>query len=416
MRANRWMRGARGGIDLVVLVAAWVVPFLLRFEFNLPPSGQRQLVVLLPYVVFAQFAALSFLGVERQSWRYISLRESIHITRAIAVVSLVLLAARIVAPGLQSLSPRAAYLATPLSIILMNGALAVGGLLAVRVIRRLQSSYVELRHVDRPHETSRVLLIGAGRAGVLVARELDGRPELGIRPIGFVDDNPRKQGTEVHGIPVIGTTADIQALSESRRIDEAIITIASADGATIRRITAACKDARLPTKIIPGIYEIVGGQVNLERIRPVAIEDLLGRDPVELDTTGIRGLVAHDVVMVTGAGGSIGSELCRQLARFDPRKIVLVEQAENALWAVHRELQDDFPTVEVVPAIADVCDRDRIDHLLLEHRPSVLFHAAAHKHVPMMECNPGEAIKNNVLGTRTVADLALARGVERFVM
>ena len=412
-------RGIRASIDLVMLALAFVLAHWLRFDRSIPSDQMVRLLVSLPYVVLLKYALLSIQQVHRHSWRYTSLTEIVAITRAMLAAAMVLTAGRILAPALQSVTSLAVYLQTPYVAIVMDFALSVLLLLSARAFRRLLSEQREQAAVytrTQRDTFQRVLLIGAGRAGVMVARELRQRPDLRMRAIGFVDDDVHKQGQIIHGIPVIGTTDDIPDIVAGRHPDKAIITIASADGATVRRIHGCCTEVGLDTEIIPGIYEIVGGRVELSRIRPVAIEDLLGRDPVELDVSAIRQYVAHDVVMVTGAGGSIGSELCRQLARFDPRTLVLVEQAENALWAIHRELEKEFPELELVPAIADVTDAVRIEHLFLQLRPAAVFHAAAHKHVPMMEWNPGEAIKNNVLGTKTVADAAATHGVQRFVM
>jgi FlaA1/EpsC-like NDP-sugar epimerase len=215
---------------------------------------------------------------------------------------------------------------------------------------------------------------------------------------------------------VLGTTAQIAEVAERKRVKRVLITIANASGQQIRRLTQLCRAAGLDTKIIPGIYEIVGEKVNLSRIRHIAIEDLLGREPVQLDEQIVGGAIRSRVVLVTGAGGSIGSELCRQVCRFGPERLVLVEQFENALFEIHRELASAFPHVPIEPRVADVCDARRMEQVFEATKPALVFHAAAHKHVPMMEWNPGEAVKNNVGGTRVVADLADRMGVERFVL
>jgi FlaA1/EpsC-like NDP-sugar epimerase len=413
-------RAARVAIDIAALAGAYVLAHLVRFDGAVPGDQLGRLVVSLPYVVLLQWAALSAIQTHRVSWRYTSVTELLDLVRALLAAAMVLGAARIIAEPLAGTWGAARYAITPFGIIVSDLVLGVAALAGVRVARRLQAEAAEQRGrtgAAAAGPVRRVLLIGAGRAGVMVARELEQRPDLGMRAVGFVDDDPHKARQVISGVPVVGTTADLPKLAERLRPDQTIISIASADGATIRRITAACEDAGLEPDIIPGVYEIVGGQVNLSRIRPVAIEDLLGREPVELDVSAIRQYVTHDVVLVTGAGGSIGSELCRQLAAFDPKRIVLVEQAENALWAIHRELEASLDgSIDLVPAVADVTDADRIRRLFLLHRPSVVFHAAAHKHVPMMEWNPGEAIKNNVLGTKVVADAAAQHGTRRFVM
>jgi FlaA1/EpsC-like NDP-sugar epimerase len=261
-----------------------------------------------------------------------------------------------------------------------------------------------------------VLLIGAGQAGVMVAREIMNRPDLGLHPVGFLDDDPSKLNTSIGGLPVLGRTGDVRAVAERKHAERALITIANAPGDQIRRIAELCRDAQLETKIIPGIYEIVGEKVNLSRIREVAIEDLLGREPVQLDEEIVSSSISSRVVMVTGAGGSIGSELCRQVSRFGPSRLVLVERYENALFEIHRELTQAFPHVPIEPCIADICDRARMEQVFESAKPELVFHAAAHKHVPMMEWNPCEAVKNNIGGTRTVADLSDQHGVQRFVL
>jgi FlaA1/EpsC-like NDP-sugar epimerase len=260
------------------------------------------------------------------------------------------------------------------------------------------------------------MLIGAGRGGVMVAKEISARPDLAILPVGFIDDDPVKVGTIVHGVPVVGTTAQLAELCAKRGAKQVLITMAAAPGREVRRITKLCEDTHLPVKIIPGVFEIVGGRVNLSRIRSVAIEDLLRREPITLDEEAIFGVVRGRVVLVTGAGGSIGSELCRQICRFGPARLLLVENSENSLYQIDRELRTQFPVLTVVPLVANIRDVGRMEAIFAENRPQVVFHAAAHKHVPMMEMNPTEAVKNNVLGTKIVAELADRHGAAEFVM
>jgi FlaA1/EpsC-like NDP-sugar epimerase len=217
-------------------------------------------------------------------------------------------------------------------------------------------------------------------------------------------------------VPVLGTTADLPRIARQRGAKQAILTMASAPGAAVRTVATACQRAGLNVKILPGLYQLVGGEVNLTRLRDVAIEDLLGRDAVKLDDALISADLSNRVVLVTGAGGSIGSEICRQVSGYRPKQLVLVEQAENALFEIHRELTSAFPDLDIVPCVADICDAARVEHLLQTHAPEVVYHAAAHKHVPMMEWNPCEAVKNNVLGTQKLATLAHQYGVRAFVM
>lgn len=231
-----------------------------------------------------------------------------------------------------------------------------------------------------------------------------------------MDDDTNKTGLVIHGIPVLGTTDQLAKLSKKHQASQALITIASARGDAIRRIVHLCEDANVPVRIIPGIFEILDGKVNLSRIREVSIEDLLGREPIALEQPLIESFIRGKRVLVTGAGGSIGSELCRQIARFSPASISLVERAEFHLFTIHQDLIHHHPELTIRPRICDVCDSKRLDAVFDMDRPHVVFHAAAHKHVPMMEWNPGEALKNNVFGTRKVAEAADRFGAEAFVL
>jgi len=376
-----------------------------------------RLVLAIPWVVALQYGLLTLLGARRFSWRFIGLRETLRISAALATGVGLLLALRFAVPGVQDDAPLIGHLLLPIGVIAIDGMLAFIGLAGIRASRRLLGEHANRLAVLRSSdETIPTMMVGAGMAGVLVAREIARRPDLGIRAVGFLDDDKVKQGQVIHGIEVLGATDRVAELCAKYGAKQVLITIAAASRKEIRRIALQCEESGIPTKIIPGLFEIVGGQVNLSRIRSVEIEDLLGRDPVQLDTEAIAEDLKGSVVLVTGAGGSIGSELCRQIARFGPQTLLLVEQAENSLFHIHRELASSHPDLTLVPLIADVCDATRMRSLFDDFRPEVVFHAAAHKHVPMMEWNPGEAVKNNVVGTRTVADLSHALGVRQFVM
>jgi FlaA1/EpsC-like NDP-sugar epimerase len=413
---SRWTQVA---IDLAVLAIAFGAAFALRFESTIPPQMLKRMLFLWPYVIAFQYGVMLAFGVPRSVWRYVGLREAVRIFGAAGAAALCLGVVRLGAGVFFDivLGP-AQYAAVPLGVIAMDAVLVAIGISGVRIARRLQMEAVESRRRSNAGPKVATLLIGAGQAGVMVAREIENRPDLGIKPVGFIDDDPNKVGSVVHGLRVLGSTAELKALAAKHAAAQVLITIANAPGPAIRAIKKACDEAQLPAKIIPGIYEIVGGQVNLSRIRNVSIEDVLGRDAVTLEMDAIARDLKSRTVMVTGAGGSIGSELCRQIMRFQPSKLLLVEQAENALFNIHRELVANDPRLDGVlkPCIGDICDAGRMEALFREHRPSIVFHAAAHKHVPMMEWNPTEAVRNNVFGTRSVADLSDRFGVERFVM
>ncbi|HEY7547321.1 MAG TPA: nucleoside-diphosphate sugar epimerase/dehydratase, partial [Blastocatellia bacterium] len=261
-----------------------------------------------------------------------------------------------------------------------------------------------------------VLLIGAGRAGVLAAKEILGRGDMGLEIKGFIDDDRRKQGLMIQGVRVFGGTNELPRLVRELGIDHVVITIANTSGQKIRRIIEICEQIPVHVRIIPGLYEILEGRVEISRIRDVQIEDLLGRETVQLDEESMRDFLAGKTVMVTGAGGSIGSELARQAARFGPAKLLLVERAEFALFNIDREIGESHPDLSIIPLVVDVGDEQGMQAVFSEYRPQVVLHAAAHKHVPIMESNAPEAVKNNILATRILGEMAGRFGAEAFVL
>lgn len=413
------LRLSQIAIDLFMLSLAFGLAFFLRWDWAPPADVIGRVFLIAPYVLGFEYLVLVALGVRRFSWRYIGLREIGRIFVALAVASLVILISRIVVGALQDEMRYLRHGLVPYSVIAMNFVLAFGGIAGVRVVRRLLGERADAQRPSlQPRKSEQVptILVGAGQAGVMVAKELAQRPELGLAPIGFLDDDRLKRGTVIHGIPVLGSTHDLEEIATEHGARQVLITMANVPGAVVRHILELSERVGLPAKIIPGIYEIVDGRVNLSRIRDVAIEDLLGREPVTLDQEALNEFVGDRVVLVTGAGGSIGSEICRQVARFEPRQLVLFEQAENALFEIHRELTAAYPNLDLVPCIGDVCDLERVQQTFARLRPSAVFHAAAHKHVPMMEWNPGEAVKNNLGGTKSIADASHRYGCDAFVM
>lgn len=399
-------------LDLSVLVAAFVLAYLLRFEFE-PSLGQvRMALTQLPYVVLLEFAALFVFGVYNFVWRYIGLMEVGAFLKAAGGSFAVLLVIRL---GLHSFLQS---LRVPLSVILINTLLAFGGVLALRVLRRFMFERYERHRKEGDDHLIRkpILLIGAGKAGVLAAKEIMGQGKLNLEVKGFVDDDPEKKGAIIQGVKVLGGSADIPHLVRRFALDHVILTMATAHRQDIKRILSLCESVPVKARIIPGYFEVLGGQVSISRFRDVQIEDLLGREPVTLEETEVRGFLSGKTVMVTGAGGSIGSELARQVALLAPAQLLLVERAEFVLFNIHRELAAKHPAIHLVPLVADVGDEVRIRMIFEAHRPAVVVHAAAHKHVPMMEWNPCEAVKNNILGTEVMGRLAGEFGTEAFVL
>ena len=348
-------------VDVLILASALVLAFVIRFEGDVPGTMWSRLVVQLPYVVAAEYALLVWLGVHRFSWRHIGLRDVTRIFAAITCAFFLLGTIRGIGGAYIGQSPHFQYALLPWGVIAVNAFIAFLGIAGVRATRRLLGERHDSasRRRDAGGSLTRTLLVGAGQAGHLVAKEIAARPDLAIEPVGFVDDDPLKQGTLVHGLPVLGKLDDLGRVALEAGATQVLITIAAAPGQVVRRIRGLAELQGLPTKIIPGVYEIVGGQVNMQRIRPVAIEDLLRREPVRLEQDSIAEELRDNVVMVTGAGGSIGSGLCRQIARFSPTKLLLVERSENALFHIHREIRAAHPEVDLVPLICDITDLAR---------------------------------------------------------
>lgn len=404
-------------IDLAGLALAYFIAFVLRFDGALPWQMVKRLAFTLPYVVLFQYAILVLYGIPKFVWRYVSLREMLRILVAMATASSVLFAIRILTASLTPRYGYAQYALVPAGVILIDFALATAAIAGVRGLRRVIAERKAFKLLPKDKSTpKRTLLVGAGQAGAMVAREIERHPDIGISPIGFVDDDPTKAGLVIQGLSVLGATDQICSIAKAKHAEQVLITMSNAPGEIVRKIVKQCDEARLPVRIIPGMFEILDGTASLTRIRNVSIEDLLGRDPVHLEQDLIEKFVRGKRIMVTGAGGSIGMELCRQIMHYAPSVLSLVERAEYHLFTIHQELLKNPGTVQLLPRLCDVCDTKRLHAVFEADRPDVVFHAAAHKHVPMVEYNPGEALKNNVFGTRKVADAANKFGSETFVL
>jgi FlaA1/EpsC-like NDP-sugar epimerase len=412
-------------LDLSVLLAAFVAAYLLRFDFAIPQSELHNFSAQAPAIVLLQFLALTLAGARATIWRYTGMANlKSFLYAALAVLVLV----AIVRLGL----PNAwASWRVPLSVNLIDCMLAFGGVFALRALRRdfyersnrrtqirkLSGDQIRSNGNSDTKKKRAVLLIGAGQAGALAAKEIDGRGDLDLEIRGFIDDDRMKLGRSVaQGHKVIGATTDLARLVALHKIDHVVITIAQASRQEIHRIVKLCEQIPVKVRIIPGLYEILEGRVEISRIRDVLIEDLLGREPIQLDIESISRALAGKTVMVTGAGGSIGSELARQVLRFSPTSLMLVERAEFALFEIDLELRNANPRSSIMAQVADIADEERMRFILETYHPQVIIHAAAHKHVPLMESNPFEAIKNNVLGARLLGELAAEYKAEVFVL
>ena len=415
-RKRHLHRAAKLSLDLLALGTAYYLSYLIRFEGVIRPPDLETLRVSLPAVLLVQGAGLIALRLPSRAWRQVSLLDVEYLLASLVASSGVLLALRLAADGPAPVLAATRLGNVPLGVLLADFCLGFLGTVGLRAGARLGAEWSDRRRRAGEPRRVRTLLIGAGRAGGQVVEELSARPDLGIAPVGFLDDDPGQVGKIVHGVRVLGTTDELARAVAESRAEQVLITTGGPPGARLRRLVRLCDRCGVSAKIIPGVPDLVEGKVNVSAMRDVALEDLLRREPVRLDTRAIAACVRGRRVVVTGAGGSIGSELCRVVCRFSPAALVLVDQAENGLFHVHLELARAFPDVHLAPYVADVCDAPRVWDILTCWKPHLLLHAAAHKHVPLMESNPGEAVKNNVLGTRCLADAADAAGVPAFVM
>lgn len=391
-------------LDIALTNCAFVVALMLRFDGNVPEQYMLAytryglLISLIAVLIFAFFKLYSNL------WQYTSIYELGNIFVAVAVFSLLnwLFYFYVIPENL------------PRSVLIMVGGLMLFFAGGVRLARRVVESIRFLPHRINGR-TKNLLVIGGGQAGSMVLKELFNHPHLG-RPVAIIDEDIRKKGHRIHGVPVAGTLNHIDWAVKKYRIQEIILAIPSATETDIRRILTRCKETGCKLKRLPGIYTILDGRISVQQIRDVNITDLLGRPEVELDLDSICTYLEGRIVLVTGAGGSIGSELCRQIVRFHPKQLIMLDNYENNLYELELELRQTYPKQTLKALIGSVQDEKRIDSVFSQFTPQVVFHAAAHKHVPLMEDSPTEAIKNNIFGTINVAEAADLYGVERFVL
>ena len=394
--------------DFAIVVAAWFFAFRLRFDTDLPVYYDYYLSwQILALVAAIKLSVFALFGFYNRWWRYVSTRDMWGAARGVVAASLVVFLVFSFFDVHAAEVPRTVWVIDGLLTL----ALVAGSrMLARTIIERPQSRSIVARGKE-------VIVVGAGDAAQLMLKEILRTPDLGYTPIGLIDDDPSKKNLRLHGVRVLGTSDELPHILRDRRPDELLIAIPSASGEQRARIAEMARAENVPVKTLPGLNELIAGDLDLaKQVRPVEVEDLLGREPVEVDVDAIASYVKDKVVLVTGAGGSIGSELCRQLARAEPTRIVMVDQAESSLYEIERELVDERRFSACVPVLTDVRNRKRLEQVFERYRPDVVFHAAAYKHVPLMEANPLESVANNVLGTRIVADAAIAHGVERFVL
>lgn len=387
--------------DAALVNLSLIVALLLRFDFHVPLNYLELfystfiLITILNLVVFHLF------GFYKKLWQYASIEELLSIIAAISLSTTAFYGLRF----FNILYPRSIYgIYWALALIFIGG---------IRFLIRVRQILIRRRKIGI---CKNLLIVGAGEAGVLVAKEIENNQDrLMSTIVGFVDDDPAKKGQYIHNTPILGKREDIPELIKVKQVDEIIIAIPSASKRAVRDIVDICKELKVKLKILPGVFELINGKVSLKKLRDVEIQDLLKREPVDVNLMEIASYLQDKVVLVTGGGGSIGSELCRQILRYKPKELLILGHGENSIFQIYRELKRTME-IPLVPLIGSVQDEGRMEEIFALHKPEVVFHAAAHKHVALMEENPKEAIKNNVFGTRVVSDAASRYGVSHFVL
>lgn len=393
--------------DIILITLAVSLAFFLRFEGKIPtvhiPNLQGLIVLALIFClpIFYFFKLYSF------SWAYVSTQELVSLSKATALSFLLSGAALLIFRDFPQFSgfPRSALFISYFLIFLFCGGL--------RFSKRI---YLQSFQKGLKEEKARTLIVGAGDAGEQILRSIQASGNSSYLPVGFVDDNPAKRGVIIHGLKVLGKINEIPKIVKEYQIEEMIIALPSAGSKAIRGAVEMGRKAGLKKiKIVPSLSAIMNGEITLGALREVQMEDLLGRETVSLDTKSLEGFLQNKTVLITGAAGSIGSELCRQIAKFNPSLLIILDQDETGIFNISEELEDRFPRLNISPLVADIQDEEKIEQIFNKFKPNIIFHAAAYKHVPLMEVHPDEAVKNNVFGTEIVAKAAIRQGVEKFI-
>lgn len=404
-----------GAAYSALTILSLFLAYQLRLDFELTANDYVGLLNCLLWILPLKLGLFFAVGMVRAHPAYFSVPSLRKLVLVLFIALVCMLAVRF--------ATRATLFAPPISVALIDFFLSLSLIAGLHLVLRVTRQYLvdtALEYAEsekRPQHASRVAIIGAGDAGTALVHEILLKPRFRMKPVAFFDDDRSKWHTEIHGVRVLGAPELLRGpVLKRHRIEQVIIAMPSASARRIKELVTMLEELDIPGQTIPSLELLAKGKVQVSQMRPVGIEDLLGREPVKLDTTGIQDLIRGKVVMVTGAGGSIGSELCRQIADNAPSQLLLVEQSEGNLFEIERELTEAGRGQMIVPLIADITDGRRMRQIFDRYRPQLVFHAAAHKHVPMMEGQPGEAVKNNSLGTAQVADLSLEFGVERFVL
>ncbi len=389
------------------VILAYFASFCIRFDFNIPNDQVQLFYTTLPYLIVARMAGYYFHKIPSSSWRYASMKDLIDISKAVITGSGLFIILIALVYRFQGF-PRSVFILEILFSIMI-----IGG---TRLVVRYASEHEGLRGF---HTTKNVLIVGAGRAGVLIVNEIRANKELGLQVVGFVDDDRYKKGSTIHGVEVLGNSEDIPSLVQQYAVDEVFVAIPSLGYKDVTRIMEIARGANVTTKALPGLGQLMIDDTFTNQLKDVACEDLLGRKTVKFSRESDLKLLAKEIngrsVLVTGAGGSIGAELCNQIAQFHPRNLIIYDRYENSLYHLELDLRRHFPELILTPIIGDIMDSDKISEVLRTNQVNLIYHAAAYKHVPLMEREPLEAVRNNVIGTRNLARMAIEHDVQKFV-
>jgi FlaA1/EpsC-like NDP-sugar epimerase len=391
---------------MVAIVFSLVDAFALRFDLTIPSYYWPTILALLPVVVILKITVFWAMGLAEGWWRYVSIPDLMQIFKANALASVTVVLYIVFFHSFEGL---------PRSVIVLDFILCFSTMIGVRVITRILREHVALNLKGYHSKPKSVLIVGSGVVAQSIVREIRENPKLDKAVLGYVDNDLRRQGKVFYGVPVIGTQDDLEKICSRNGIDLVIVAQSSVTPRELRDIVGFCKRNGITSKILPALGDIIDGRVSMEQCRPVQLEDLLGRAPIRLEVQEINAYLHGKRILITGAAGSIGSEICRQVAKFNPSHLVLFENAETPLFHIENELREKFPNLVISPSLSDIRDVARVTQVFSEFKPQVVFHAAAYKHVPMSEVNPIEVVKNNVFGTKNIVDASFACSVEHFV-
>lgn len=406
-------------VDIIILVFSFYLAHLIRFEFSIPPNFMTSFVEILPYMIIVKLLCFFFFNLYRGMWRYTSLNDLMNVGKASTVATLIIIAVVLYVNRFHNVSR---------SIIVIDWFFTIFFIMSLRLATRIyfeqfstKISFETIKEVlrlifwKRVKPGTGVIIIGAGNCGEKIVREIKDNTAIQYNILAFLDDDPKKIGRQIHGINVLNSIDQIEHAVQSTEAAEIIIAMPSAPADRIRYIVEKCKSLNIKYRIVPDMGELINGKVTLSAIRNVEYRDLLGREPVELDKQKISEYIHAKTVLVSGAGGSIGSELCKQICRYNPAEIILFERSESPLYEIDLQLKKDFKGIKIIPVLADVQDKDELVKVFEAYHPSIVFHAAAYKHVPMLEMHPWKAVENNIVGTKNIVEVSHRFECEKFV-